>query len=164
MEMKMNLRHNKFTYGAPLTAVAVSAMLLMGSTSAANAYHYGSAHSGVVPGAIIGGAIGYGVGKKKGIIPGIIGGAIIGGALSSPPPPPPPPPAAYYPPEPVYNDSLVYNIQVSLSRLGYNPGPIDGAFGRLTSDAISSYEYNNKIAVTGQPSDGLYYHMKQAGG
>ena len=91
-------------------------------------------------------------------------GAAVGAATSSRAAPPPPPPRPYYPPRPVYNNGLVYNIQVSLSRLGYNPGPIDGAYGQLTADAISSYEYNNQIAVTGRPSDGVYYHMKQAGG
>ncbi|MFQ5626919.1 MAG: peptidoglycan-binding protein, partial [Methyloligellaceae bacterium] len=135
---------SSFTYGVPLTAMAVSVMLLMGSTTSANAWHYGRAHGpGVVGGAIIGGAIGYGVGKKKGVIPGAIGGAIVGGALSSRPArPAPPPPAPLPPPGPVYNNGLVYNIQLSLTKLGYSPGPVDGVYGPNTADAISAFQYN----------------------
>ena len=154
-----------FLRSGPLTAMAVSAMLLMGSVSSANAWHNGTRHgAGLLGGAIVGGAIGAAVGGKKGILPGAVIGGAVGAATSPRAAPPPPPPRPYYPPRPVYNNGLVYNIQVSLSRLGYNPGPIDGAYGQLTADAISSYEYNNQLAVTGRPSEGLYYHMKQAGG
>ena len=163
MEMKTILRKSRFTYGAPLTAIAVSAILLMGSTTGADAWHYGRGHGpGVLGGAVIGGGIGAAVGGKKGILPGVVGGAIVGGALSSRPARSAPPPPL--PPRPVYNNGLVYNIQLSLARLGYSPGPVDGVYGQLTADAISAYEYNSKLPVTGQPTQGLYYHLKQAGG
>lgn len=166
MYMTGTFQFNKLTRSGPLTSLAVAGMLFIGSVSTADAWHNGHRHGGgLLGGAIVGGAIGAAVGGKKGILPGaVIGGAV--GAATSPRAgsPPPPPPRPYYPPRPVYDRGLVYNIQVSLSRLGYNPGPIDGAYGQLTADAISSYEYNNQIAVTGIPSDGLYYHMKQAGG
>ena len=161
-------RTSRFTYGAPLSAIAVSAMLLIGTATGADAWHYGRGHApGVVGGAIVGGAIGAAIGGKKGILPGVIGGAIIGGsgvletpAYASPrrrPPPPPPPP-------PIYNSGLVYNIQTSLMQLGYRPGPVDGVYGQLTADAISAYEYNNRLPVTAQPSQGLYSHMIRSGG
>jgi len=162
MKMIRLFQFEKFTRG-PLTAMAVSAMLLVGSVSSADAWHRGHRHGpGIIGGAAAGGLLGAAIGGKKGIVPGLVIGGAVGAATS--PRRAAPPPRPYYPPRPVYNRGLVYNIQVSLSRLGYNPGPIDGAFGQLTADAISSYEYNNQIAVTGQPSDGLYYHLKQAGG
>ncbi len=169
MQMNTLTQLKKFTRGGSLTAMAVSAMLLLGSTSGADADYRGYAHShgggGLLGGAIVGGAIGGVVGGKKGIIPGaIIGGAV--GAATSPAarPAPPPPPRTYYPPAPAYDSGLVYNIQNSLTLLGYNPGPIDGVYGQRTADAISAYEYNNQLPVTGQPSEGVHYHMKQAGG
>jgi len=165
MQMNTLAQLKKFTRGGSLTAMAVSALLLVGSASNADAWHKGHAHTfgGVVTGGAVGGIIGGAVAGKKGVIPGVIGGAIVGGALSSRPPPPPPP-RAYYPPAPVYDNGLVYNIQNSLTLLGYNPGPIDGVYGQRTADAISAYEYNNQLPVTGQPSEGVHYHMKQAGG
>lgn len=162
MKMIRLFQFENFTRG-PLTAMAVSAMLLVGSVSSADAWHRGQRHgTGILGGAVVGGALGAAIGGKKGILPGAVIGGAVGAATSSRAAPPPPQP--YYPPRPVQAGGLVYNIQISLSRLGYNPGPIDGAYGQQTADAISSYEYNNQIAVTGRPSEGLYYHMKQAGG
>lgn len=170
--MKNNHQQDKFAIGAPMRAIAASVILLAGSISSANAGHY-NGHQGSGLGAILGGAavgavIGGAVKGGKGAAVGAGVGAVVGAAASSGsragPPPPPPPPRPYHPPRPVYDQGLVYNIQASLSRLGYNPGPLDGAYGQLTADAISSYEYNNQIAVTGIPTEGLYYHMKQAGG
>lgn len=154
-----------FTGKGPLTAMAVSALMLMGSVSSADAWHNGRSHgAGLLGGAIIGGAIGGAVGGKKGLLPGAIIGGAVGAATSPRARPAPPPPRPYYPPAPVYNNGLVYNIQASLTNLGYNPGPIDGVYGQRTSDAISQYEYNNQLPVTGTPSQGVHYHMKQSGG
>jgi hypothetical protein len=169
MQMNMTFQLKNLTSSGPLTAMTVSAMLLLGSTSGADADYRGYAHShgggGLLGGAIVGGAIGGVVGGKKGIIPGaIIGGAVGAATSSAARPAPPPPPRAYYPPAPAYDSGLVYNIQNSLTLLGYNPGPIDGVYGQRTADAISAYEYNNQLPVTGQPSPGVHYHMKQAGG
>ena len=163
--MTKPIQFKKFTRSGSLTAMAVSALMLVGSASNADAWHQGHAHTfgGVVTGGAVGGIIGGAVAGKKGVIPGVIGGAIVGGAMSSSRPPPPPA-RAYYPPAPAYDSGLVYNIQNSLTLLGYNPGPIDGVYGQRTADAISAYEYNNQLPVTGQPSEGVHYHMKQAGG
>lgn len=155
-----------FTCRSALSAVAVSALLLAGSVSGAQAWHNGHAHTGggLLGGAIIGGAIGGAVGGKKGILPGAVIGGAVGAAAASQARPSPPPRAYGPPPPPVYQNGLVYNIQVSLTRLGYNPGPVDGVYGQMTADAISAYEYNNQLPVTGQPSPGLYNHLKSAGG
>ena len=121
------------------------------------------ASTGAIGGAVIGGIIGNNT--KVGTAGGaLIGGAITGLATSAARSAPPPPPRTYYPPAPVYDNGLVYNIQSSLAVLGYDPGPIDGVYGQRTADAISAYEYNNQLPVTGQPSPRVHYHMKQAGG
>lgn len=169
--MKINFQQRKFTYGVPLTAIAVSAMLLAGSATSASAGHInghrGSGLGNILGGAAVGALIGGAAKGKKGAAVGAGIGALVGAAASSnarPAPPPRPAYAAPPPPRPVYGGGLVYNIQASLSRLGYNPGPVDGVYGQRTADAIGAYEFDNKLAVTGQPSDSLLYHLKQSGG
>ena len=169
----MNLRHNKFAYRAPLTAIAVSAMLLVGGVTSANAWHNGYRHQGPGLGGILGGAaigaiIGGAAKGKKGAVVGAGIGAVVGAAASANArsAPPPPPRRTYYPPvpAPVYGRGLVCDVQASLARLGYNPGPVDCIFGQQTSSAIGSFQYYSKLAVTGQPSQTLLYHLRQAGG
>jgi hypothetical protein len=70
----------------------------------------------------------------------------------------PPPPRAYG------GGGLVYDIQAQLTRLGYDPGPVDGAYGPRTADAISHYQYTNGLPVDGQPSPRLLRHMTRYGG
>jgi len=48
-----------------------------------------------------------------------------------------------------YSDS-VYNAQKKLKQLGYDPGPIDGIFGKKTKNAIKNFQADNYINVTGQ--------------
>jgi peptidoglycan hydrolase-like protein with peptidoglycan-binding domain len=59
---------------------------------------------------------------------------------------------------------LVYNIQVSLTRLGYEPGAVDGVYGERTADAISRYQDANRLPVDGQPSPQLLNLMISQGG
>ena len=161
MQMTKTIHLKRITRGGALSAMVVAAALMLGNTSNANAQQ----GSGILGGAIVGGVIGGAVKGKKGIVPGAIIGGVVGGvANSARRRPPPPPPRTYYPSAPVYNSGLVYNIQNSLVNLGYNPGPIDGVYGQRTADAISAYEYNSKLPVTGQATPGIHYHMKQAGG
>lgn len=42
----------------------------------------------------------------------------------------------------------VYAAQVALRRLGFNPGPIDGEFGRRTRDAMNAYQRQTGLPVT----------------
>jgi peptidoglycan hydrolase-like protein with peptidoglycan-binding domain len=59
---------------------------------------------------------------------------------------------------------LVYNTQLSLTRLGFNPGPVDGVYGQQTANAISQFQQANRLPVTGQPSPQLLNYMISQGG
>lgn len=123
---------------------------------------------GGVLGAIIGGAVGGGKGVGRGAAIGA-GVGVAAGAIErdqrkqayrrhyGPPPPPPPPPHGGY-------ASLVAKTQVALSRLGYQPGPVDGQMGPGTASAIRRYQYAWGLPVTGQPSYPLLHHMHEHGG
>ena len=153
--------------GRTVSALAVSAFLVLGTASNADAWHYGKRHGptvgGVLGGAAVGAIIGGAVKGGRGAAVGAGVGAVVGGAASAAARSAPPPPR-YGPPPPAYNGGLVYNIQISLTNLGYDPGPVDGVYGRRTADAISAYQYNNQLPVTGQPSPAVYQHMRQSGG
>ena len=59
---------------------------------------------------------------------------------------------------------MVYDVQTSLTKLGYSPGTVDGVYGRRTGQAISAYQHDYKLLVTGQPSPALLDHMRAHGG
>jgi hypothetical protein len=50
---------------------------------------------------------------------------------------------------------IVLWVQQVLAELGYDPGPIDGALGAKTHDAIRRYEKDNGLTVTGEISESL---------
>jgi hypothetical protein len=114
---------------------------------------------GGVTGAIIGGIIGGGKGAGRGAAIGA-GVGVVAGAIE----------AdnnrqrrAYYG-APAPGGNLVYDTQSALLQLGYNPGPPDGVFGLRTAEAISQYQYSNRLPVNGQPSPQLLDHMIRHGG
>lgn len=114
---------------------------------------------GGVTGAIIGGIIGGGKGAGRGAAIGA-GVGVVAGAIE----------AdnnrqrrEYYG-APAPGDNLVYDTQSVLLRLGYNPGPPDGVYGQRTAEAISQYQYSNRLPVNGQPSPQLLDHMIRQGG
>lgn len=157
-----------FLHGTALMACAALVLSVFAASVPASAQQ-GSGLGSVIGGAAVGAIVGGAVKGKKGAAVGAGVGAALGAAAAAnsrnarrnPPPP------RYYQPaprQPVYGNGLVYNIQVSLTNLGYNPGPVDGVYGQRTADAISAYEYNNQLPVTGQPSQGIYQHMRQSGG
>lgn len=51
--------------------------------------------------------------------------------------------------------SEVQRIEVALLSKGFNPGPIDGAIGRVTSRAINKFEKSRGLGVSSQ---GRIYH------
>jgi localization factor PodJL len=56
---------------------------------------------------------------------------------------------------------LVWQIQSNLSKLGYNPGPVDGLIGKKTRIAIRSFQKENGIVIDGKPSDLLLIKIKK---
>ena len=115
---------------------------------------------GAIIGGIVGGGKGAGTGAAIGAGVGVVAGAAEADANARAR-------AAYesqyYGPGPGPG-GLVYNIQLSLTRLGYNPGPVDGIYGRQTADAISQFQHANRLPVTGQPSPQLLNYMISQGG
>jgi Putative peptidoglycan binding domain len=64
-------------------------------------------------------------------------------------------PGAYYPYDgPIYGysnlapDQVVVNVQTQLARNGYYNGPIDGALGPMTRQAIAAFQADHGLAVT----------------
>ena len=49
-----------------------------------------------------------------------------------------------------YAQPNLARAQVRLAKLGYYPGPIDGDFGPMTSQAIRSYQIDYGLPVTGR--------------
>ena len=77
----------------------------------------------------------------------------------------------YYPPtrprptqKPKSTVNLVLEVQLSLRRLGYNPGPADGIPGKATGRAILQYQRDNGLPEDNTISSRLLKHMRQRGG
>ena len=51
--------------------------------------------------------------------------------------------------------TLITKIQANLTKLGFDPGPADGAMGWKTRSAIRSYQQQNNLTVSGEPTAGL---------
>ena len=56
---------------------------------------------------------------------------------------------------------LVAGIQSKLSGLGYDPGPVDGAMGPRTTEAIRLYQKDNSLLTDGRPTVELAHHIDQ---
>jgi hypothetical protein len=142
-------------------ALALPGMSLCPSHAQAQVIERGV--QGGVVGAIIGGIVGgrgAGTGAAIGAGVGLVTGAAEADANAR----------AYYDsqyygaPPPPGGSELVYNIQTSLARLGYDPGPPDGLYGERTADAISQYQHANRLPVDGRPSPQLLNIMISQGG
>ena len=48
-----------------------------------------------------------------------------------------------------------------LSRLGYDPGPVDGVMGSKTETAIRNYERGHNLLVDGRPTVKLARHIAE---
>ncbi|WP_445402336.1 peptidoglycan-binding domain-containing protein [Zobellella sp. An-6] len=59
-----------------------------------------------------------------------------------------------------YSPQQVKRVQYLLSELGYQPGPVDGAFGSHTADAIKRYQADHGLAQTGTPSAELMSQLE----
>lgn len=58
------------------------------------------------------------------------------------------------------NNAAVSRVQAGLTRLGYNPGPVDGAMGAQTTSAIEAYQRDHKLLVDGRPTAQLAQHIE----
>jgi hypothetical protein len=56
--------------------------------------------------------------------------------------------------------SVVKEVQASLARAGYDPGPADGRMGAKTRAAIIRYQQENGLPIDGTPSPQLLEHLK----
>jgi hypothetical protein len=119
---------------------------------------------GGVVGAIIGGIVGGGRGAGTGAAIGAGVGVITGAAEADANARAAYGPPQYYGPPPGPGGNLVYDTQASLTRLGYDPGPVDGVYGQRTADAISQFQVYNRLPVDGRPSPALLNLMVQQGG
>ncbi len=63
-------------------------------------------------------------------------------------------------PAPMYERRLfraeIADIQSALARLGYDPGPVDGAMGRRTRQAIRQYQSSHSLPVDGRATLALH--------
>ena len=139
-----------------------AAALVMGQVSGpspASAQVIERGIQGGVAGAIIGGIIGGGKGAGRGAAIGA-GIGVVTGAIERDNEQ-----RAYaYGAAPYGGPNLVYDTQVALYQLGYDPGRPDGVYGRRTADAIAQYQYAYRLPVTGRPSEPLLDHMIRNGG
>jgi hypothetical protein len=62
-----------------------------------------------------------------------------------------------------YSRAQIQDIQTRLQMLGYNPGPADGLFGNKTAKAISQFEIDQGLPVTGTPNTGVIAALQSAG-
>jgi osmotically inducible lipoprotein OsmB len=60
------------------------------------------------------------------------------------------------------NREKVAEIQTDLRQMGYYRGKSDGLAGPQTATAIRRYQREHNMRVTGQPSEGLYRHVRRS--
>lgn len=58
------------------------------------------------------------------------------------------------------NAAAVSRVQAALSRLGYDPGPVDGVYGPKTEQAIRLYQRNHGLREDGRATASLAQHME----
>jgi peptidoglycan hydrolase-like protein with peptidoglycan-binding domain len=61
-------------------------------------------------------------------------------------------------------DSSVKAVQQVLADLGYAPGPVDGAMGASTTQAITAFQHDRKIRETGRITPELLRELKRVTG
>ncbi len=149
-------------------ALAVAATTSVATIGDAKAQVIERGVQGGVVGALIGGLVGGGRGAGRGAAIGAGVGLVTGAAEAN---------AraryddSYYGPPPGVRGpggpggpGLVFGVQESLTRLGYDPGPVDGVYGYATAEAIREFQYDNRLPVDGRPSPRLLNFMISQGG
>lgn len=148
---------NPFSLASLFAVVALAGAMFFASMADSSAQILRRGVQGGLLGAGVGAIAGGGEGAAKGAAIGGAVGAVVGAAEKDANARRPGRP-------PAYGGGLVYDIQVSLHRLGYRPGPVDGKYGPRTADAIRAYQYDYRLPVTGKPSPALHQHMLNHGG
>ena len=49
-----------------------------------------------------------------------------------------------------YESEIVLKAQKNLQELGYNPGPLDGIYGKKTQRALKKFQHDNDLSITGK--------------
>ena len=49
-----------------------------------------------------------------------------------------------------YESEIVLQTQRNLQKLGYNPGPLDGIWGKKTQSALKEFQHDNALTITGK--------------
>jgi hypothetical protein len=49
-----------------------------------------------------------------------------------------------------YDKVTVFKTQKKLKELGYNPGPLDGIWGKKTESALKRFQHDNSLSMTGK--------------
>ena len=76
--------------------------------------------------------------------------------------PPAPAPAASVPPAPApLGRGEVREVQTLLLRFGFDPGPVDGAAGRLTEAAVAKYREQRALPQTGKPDRAVLDQLRE---
>ncbi len=55
--------------------------------------------------------------------------------------------------------SLVASVQSGLTKLGYDPGQVDGVLNPKTGAAIREYQFDHDLPVDGKPTEQLELHV-----
>jgi TPR repeat protein len=61
-----------------------------------------------------------------------------------------------------HSPATIRNVQEGLTRLGYNPGPVDGLMGKRTASAIQAFQQDVAMPVDGKVSDALMRRIDEA--
>jgi hypothetical protein len=65
---------------------------------------------------------------------------------------------------PLNSKATIRLVQIGLAELGYNPGPLDGALGEKTVNAIKQFEAHRSLPVTGRITKPLLKELRQVSG
>ncbi|MBW2658230.1 MAG: peptidoglycan-binding protein [Deltaproteobacteria bacterium] len=59
-------------------------------------------------------------------------------------------------------DAKLQSAQQELTRAGYDPGPADGLMGRMTREALNSFQKDNDLAITWSLNDATFKLLTQS--
>lgn len=140
-----------------LSALLFSIALLVGACGSSTGDRVGSgAGIGAGAGAVVGAVTGLSI--LQGVLIGAGAGAVVGGVTDQ---------SQIDLGEPIWasgttpaNNTAVARVQAGLTKLGYDPGPIDGIKGAQTTNAITAYQRDNGLPIDGRATADLALHIE----